>query len=545
MICIEDLCESNNCNITVSDENGEWIDTRLLHDGDEVILTYEPQPCKRFVGWRDCYGNKVEAEPFPELSEYSYKVPIMCGCDVTAVFEDIYITLVLDKNRPEAGEVSGAGRYKCGTPIDITAISHNGYTFVSWTTLGGTTISTDPNATITLYEDTIIVARFGEVEYTIDVDVNNPLWGTATGSGTYTYGQAILMTARPADECHYFMGWADNDSSNPDRPHVVTDNARFTAVFGAYRYTINTVPSPREGGSTSGDGAFECGSMVRLTAYPNEGYHFSYWANSNGALVSNEQYPTITVRGNATYVAVFERDRYIVTTIAVPAEGGCTSGDGTYDPQAPCMAIAAPNTAQGYEFVEWINRPDATGSSYSFNVNMNTTLRALFRKRVTRYNISVLSDITECEVELYVNGDRVPSPATCIDGDIVTVVATDCVDYVFTSWNDNVSGNTVSTNGTYQFTVHGDTSLIATHERAKCCIEITANYNVVGEDVEIQLRDGTTLYRGTNLLRVSFDDGGDKMFVVPGRVGCWRLKEVIEVEPDSDDCSDIYNERTS
>lgn len=57
------------------------------------------------------------------------------------------------------------------------------------------------------------------------------------------------------------------------------------------------------GGTVTGGGEYESGSTATLTATPNTGYKFKQWSDGN---TSNPR--TITVTGNATYTAEFEKE---------------------------------------------------------------------------------------------------------------------------------------------------------------------------------------------------------------------------------------------
>ena len=66
-------------------------------------------------------------------------------------------------------------------------------------------------------------------------------------------------------------------------------------------YTITVNADPAEAGSVSGAGTYSSGSVVELTAIPNEGYTFLQWDNGQTA---NPR--TVTVNANQTFMASFE-----------------------------------------------------------------------------------------------------------------------------------------------------------------------------------------------------------------------------------------------
>ncbi len=58
-------------------------------------------------------------------------------------------------------------------------------------------------------------------------------------------------------------------------------------------------------GNVTGGGSFAGGEICTVTATPNEGYFFSYWSDSNGTGLSNEQTYSFPVTGSKTLVANF------------------------------------------------------------------------------------------------------------------------------------------------------------------------------------------------------------------------------------------------
>lgn len=68
-------------------------------------------------------------------------------------------------------------------------------------------------------------------------------------------------------------------------------------------YTVTVSADPAEAGSVSGAGTYGNGSVVELTAIPNEGYMFLEWGDG---LTDNPR--TITVNSDKSYIATFESE---------------------------------------------------------------------------------------------------------------------------------------------------------------------------------------------------------------------------------------------
>lgn len=543
MTCVEDICKTNDCEILITDENGVGIDTRLLHDGDTAIFTYTPRRCMTFVGWMDCDGNEIESEPFPDLGEYSYRLPIRCGCSVTALFTPTPVEVSTSRNIYEAGVESGDGMYACGDTVTVTATPNDGFVFVEWQ-YNGDTVSTNPEYTFTVNNDTALVAIYAEVEYNVVVETNNPAWGTATGSGTYPYGDNVAMVVTPSTSNYYFYGWDDNGRTDNPRNYYVRGNAYFLAILQPYAYTIRTVAQQETWGTTGGDGTYDYGTIVRLTAVANEGYHFEYWLDNDGNIISNDPYPNITVTDNATYVAVFAEDRYTITTIPIPSDGGFTTGDGVYSLNASCTIAAMPNASSGYEFVEWLDITDGTIPQKTFGVTGNRTLKALFKKKRVTYTVIVISDQPSCRVRMLKNGMDMGTVHEFDEGDIVTIVADTCPAYNFVQWDEQDSG-TASTDSSYTFTVTKDTTFLAVHESAKCCVILTTYPE--GVNIPLNIAIGNDIYAGADYLRKGSAIGDEIELVAPPTYMCYELVDIVEkpelIDEDDMDCdSEVYED---
>ena len=90
------------------------------------------------------------------------------------------------------------------------------------------------------------------------------------------------------------------------------------AAQGSFNSIIGAMPSPAEGGTVSGAGAYQAGAGCTLTATANEGYTFVNWTE-NGEVVSTEANYTFIVTGSRMLVANFRRSD-------VGIDGGALTG---------------------------------------------------------------------------------------------------------------------------------------------------------------------------------------------------------------------------
>ncbi len=139
---------------------------------------------------------------------------------------------------------------------------------------------------------------------------------------------------------------------------------------------IRTSCNPSNGGTTTGDGAYELGSNCTLTATANQGSSFINWTK-NGTVVSTDATFTFTVTEGATYVANFAVN-YTINASANPTNGGSIAGTGSY-PQGTAATLTA-TSQTGYMFANWTENGTvvSTDNPYTFEVTGPRTLVANF-----------------------------------------------------------------------------------------------------------------------------------------------------------------------
>ena len=216
-----------------------------------------------------------------------------------------------------------------GTPLFQTTLTTANYTqrTVDLSSYAGQTIyiafrhhnSTD---VYWLLLDDITITESNITNYTLTVLSANPTMGSVSGGGTYPAGTSVTITAT-ANPGYHFTQWNDGNT-NASRTVTVTANATYTAYFAANEpdtYTITALSANPSMGSVTGGGTYPMGASVVLTALPFDGYRFVQWQDSD-----NTNPRTITVTGDATYIATFEATQpegieavasdYSITTLA-------------------------------------------------------------------------------------------------------------------------------------------------------------------------------------------------------------------------------------
>ena len=282
-------------------------------------------------------------------------------------------------------------------------------------------------------------------QYTITANANNNDWGTVTGGGTYNSGASCTLTATPASG-YQFQSWKKNGtvvSTDASYTFTVTENATYTAYFGEIPityYTINTEVAPEDAGSVTGGGTYPENSSVTLTATANTGYHFEHWDDG-----IQENPRTITVTGDATYIANFYLDEYTISVYASPSDGGTVTGGGTFHYGETTTLTATP--AEGYEFAGWSDA--STENPRTVTVTGNANYTAIFNEvGATYYNVTTQANP---DYAGYVDGG-----GTYEEGSSIVLTAVPYSGYSFTQWNDGVTQNprTVTVTGNMSFTAN-------------------------------------------------------------------------------------------
>ncbi len=177
--------------------------------------------------------------------------------------------------------------YTGSTPTRASTAEYS-YTFSGWSpSVGAITANTTYTAQFTATKRTYTVTWKNADGTVLETDT-----GVAYGT-TPTYNGATPTKASTAQYNYTFSGWSPSVSAITG---ATTYTAQFTETVRKYTVTVSA-----EGGSVSGGGTYEYGSVITLTATPETGRKFVKWSDGN-----TDNPRTITVTGAATYIAEFE-----------------------------------------------------------------------------------------------------------------------------------------------------------------------------------------------------------------------------------------------
>ena len=156
----------------------------------------------------------------------------------------------------------------------------------------------------------------GEPTYhTLTLNAEPVEGGAVEGAGTYLQGQTVTLTASAA-QGYNFLYWAEEENILHYQPvfgYVMPGyNPTLTAHFTEEEiplYNLNLSVNPANAGFVSGNGEYQEGEPVNITATAYDGFTFLNWTDSNGNLVSTTANFTYTMPAeNKTLVAHFQED---------------------------------------------------------------------------------------------------------------------------------------------------------------------------------------------------------------------------------------------
>lgn len=306
--------------------------TASFREGRRITLTASASAGAVFVRWEGggCSGTGP------------CSVTLESDTSVKAVFDAVALTRALAVSKVGAGTVTSVpsgidcGRscsasFRDGARVTLNAAAARNGVFAGWTGAGCT--GTGP-CTVTLRRDTTIEARFEEQAQSQALTVETSGDGgtvTSEPSGidcgrsckaSFAKGTSIVLTAAvPADVV--FVGWRGAACKGTGTCTVRMDEDRsVTAVFRQTRRTL-TVRREETGGNEikngtviSAPGGITCGAtcsasfprgtVVTLSAQPNQGQSFEGWSGGGCS-------------GNSTCKVTLDDDKAVVATFAYPA----------------------------------------------------------------------------------------------------------------------------------------------------------------------------------------------------------------------------------
>lgn len=273
--------------------------------GKKVQISATPATGWDFVEWND--HNTENPRTIDPTADAHY-VAIFAIKKYTIIFQNWDGTELQNETLEHGAAVS----YKGETPTKPATAQYT-YTFSGWS----------PNVVYTATDNATYTAQFNQTINKYTIIFKN--WdGAVLESKDWEYGTTPTYEGtptRPADDenTYTFKGWDVT-------PGPVTGTAVYTATYNntTNTYDIN-VETEGEGGTVTGDGEYQYGKEVTLTATPEDCYEFDRWSDEplGGPTVGASR--TIIVEGDKTYKAIFKKIQYTITTAPDDAAHGSTA----------------------------------------------------------------------------------------------------------------------------------------------------------------------------------------------------------------------------
>ena len=324
------------------------------------------------------------------------------------------ILVTATANPASAGSVTGTGWYVSGSnAVTLVARTNAGWRFAGWS--DGATSATHV-VFHNLASDTNVTATFIELG-AVATRASPTSGGSVTGAGVYDAGSNITLVARPSASW-LFSNWEDS-STNASRWFTVPGGSvTCTATFVQGRI-LTLAASPAGGGSVAGGGTFLTNTVVTLTASPSNNWRFVKWNDNNTNAVR-----TVLVSAAATYTATFVQQGTLVV-LAVPAEGGSTTGSGVYDVGShPTLRAAA---SSGWRFGKWNDGNATTSRTVTVAAGTHTNSATFIQQTV----ITAVASPAD--------GGSVSGSGTYDTNAVVTLTATAKAHWGFQQWEDTQS----------------------------------------------------------------------------------------------------------
>ena len=387
---------------------------------------------------------------------------LKASAGVTVQRQSVFYSVTVETEGNGTASASPASA-EAGTEIALTATPEEGYHFKEWQVVsGGVTISGD--SFIMPAENVTVKAVFEQdippepETYTVTVQTDGN--GTASASpASATAGTEITLTATP-DNGYHFKEWqvvSGGVTVSDDKFTMPGENVTVKAVFEQdddpsppqpETYTV-TVQTEGSGTASASPASAEAGTLINLTAAPDNGYHFKEWqVVSGGVTVSDDKF---TMPGeNVTVKAVFEQDddpsppQPETYTVTVQTEGNGNASATPASAEVGTLINLTASPDNGYHFKEWqVVSGGVTISDGKFTMPAgDVTVKAVFEQDTTppdppqpeTYTVTVQTDG---------NGTASASPASAAEGTVIALTAVPGSGYHFKEWQVVSSGVTV------------------------------------------------------------------------------------------------------
>ena len=260
---------------------------------------------------------------------------------------------------------------------------------------------------------------------------------------------------------------------------LVSDTELSDGNYSSDTFEIKAVVSPADGGSVSGQGAYEKGKQATLTATPKKDYRFEGWYDGTEKISGSESFQ-YTVTTNKELTAKFESSiaqLFLYATTdkkKITNSGGNVSGAGWHN-RGQSFEITA-SAAEGYLFDGWYGVHEIDGvltkkkysdSVQTLTIDKNEALAALF------------VEAPDCTVTVSAGeGGKASGGGTYPASKKITLTAVPDAGWYFEGWFDGETKLSEEENFTY--TTSTDITISAKFEKGTKPTLYTLKYDANG-----------------------------------------------------------------
>ena len=362
---------------------------------------------------------------------------------------------------------TGGGKYAVGASVTVKVTVPTGKTFASWTFRGvvlNTAQITQQEITFTMPEnDVVLTALFKAIDYTITVTDGTPSVSTAN------YQDEVTVTANAPATGKEFDKWVVSGITLSDEDlakstvgfKMPASDVTMKATYKKVVYMVNV----QDATATPQMATYQTEVTVKANE-PAPDMYFDKWEveglDTTGMDLTKTEIKFNMPAGNVTFKATYKAiEKFAIEMV-----------DGTKDKEVAkageTITITANPAPTGKVFDKWTCETAGVTIEFASATSKQTTFV------MPASNIKIQAHFRAADskpsVEIKVNGGT--GAGTYTQGESVTVTAEDKEGKVFTGWQDE-SGEIVSTEKSYTFTVNGETTLTAVYEDTSSGGEIT------------------------------------------------------------------------
>jgi hypothetical protein len=410
---------------------------------DYFIIKFIDRGTSAHESWCRFYNGPANGNDGAARVAFSKKDSLVCitgtsqgigtGNDIATLkmrpFLDVYVTI---NGQGTVTKTPGLDEYPLGYPetsniwVVLDAQPAEGWHFVNYS---GDLQSDNSYDSIFVDGDKSVTATFELNTYNLNltiigegqVELDPP-------QGPYPHGTWVKLTAIP-DEGYHFVGYSgDLQSTNAYDSIRMTSDKSVTATFELNTYNLNlTINGEGQVELNPSQGPYPHGTWVKLTAIPDEGYHF---VGYSGDLQSTNAYDSIRMTSDKSVTAIFEINMYDLEVFVVGNGAVTLEPEGGLYPHGTWVKLSATPTAEGWYFVRY-SGDLISGNPYdSILMNRDMTVTATFSDQ---YNLTI-------HIVGRGNVYKDPQQPTYSYGTWVRLTAQPHFGHLFNEWTGDLTG---------------------------------------------------------------------------------------------------------